>query len=162
VTTCLTFNDQCEEAVKLYVSLFPNSRIKSLVRSDADGPIPKGKVMAATFTLNGRPYTAFDGGEHFAFAQGMSLMATCKTQKEIDRLWEKLGQGGQPGPCGWLTDRFGVSWQVIPDSLGKMLTDEKGGDTGKAMRAMLGMTKLDIKALEQAYKSRKPARRGKR
>jgi len=152
ITTCLAFKDRAEEAVRFYVSLFPRSKIVSLSRSEADGPIPKGKLMGATFQLYGREFTAFDAGPAFSFSIGMSLMVLCRTQAEIDRLWEKLSQGGEKGPCGWLTDKFGVSWQVVPDVLGKMLSDSKHGDAAAAMKAMLKMGKLDIAALERAYR----------
>jgi len=154
ITTCLAFKDGGEEAVKFYVSVIPNSKITSLNRSEADGMIPKGGLQSATFTLGGREFTAFDGGPTFSFAVGMSLMVMCRTQREIDRLWEKLTKGGQPGPCGWLTDRWGVSWQIIPTSLGKMLSDAEHGNTEAAVKAMLKMGKLDIATLERAYRER--------
>ena len=154
ITTCLAFKDRAEEAVKFYVSVFPNSKIVRLSRSESDGPIPKGKLMGATFRLFGREFTAFDGGPAFSFSIGASLMVLCRTQGEIDRLWEKLSQGGEKGPCGWLTDKFGVSWQVVPVALGEMLSDSKHGDSEAAMKAMLKMEKLDIATLERAYRGR--------
>ena len=154
VVPCLTFKDQAEAAVNLYVSVFKNARINSIVRSESDGPIPKGKVLHASFELNGREYTAFDGGPHFSFTEGFSLVATCDTQEELDRVWLRLSEnGGKEGPCGWLTDPFGVSWQVLPTSLGKMMSDSKSGNPGKVMEALLKMGKLDIATLEKAYKS---------
>jgi len=128
VTTCLTFNDRAEEAVRFYVSAFKDSEILSMVRSEADGPIPKGKLLNATFRLHGTVYTAFDGGPSFAFSQGTSIMVECGTQSEIDRLWETLSKGGEKGPCGWLTDQFGLAWQIIPATLGKMLRDGEARD----------------------------------
>src|SRR5437867_3422432 len=154
VTTCLAFKDRAEEAVRFYDSAFPNSKIVSLSRSKGDGPIPKGKLMGATFVLFGREFTAFDGGPPFSFSIGMSLMVLCRAQAEIDRLWETLSEGGEKGPCGWLTDRFGVSWQIVPVALGKMLSDPKHGNSGAAMTAMLKMGKLDIATLERAYRER--------
>jgi len=154
ITTCLAFKDRAEEAVKFYVSVFPKSKIVSLSRSQVDGPIPKGKLMGATFRLLGREFTAFDGGPPFSFSIGMSLMVLCRTQAEIDRLWKKLSEGGEQGPCGWLTDRFGVSWQIVPVALGKMLSDPKHGNSGAAMAAMLKMGRLDIATLERAYRER--------
>lgn len=151
-TVCLTFADRAEEAINFYVSLFRNSRILNLVRSDGHGPIAAGKVMQASFELDGREFVAFDGGPSFAFSEGMSLMVSCQTQEEIDSLWEKLTEGGEEGPCGWLKDRFGVSWQVIPASLGKMLGDSSSGNTARAAEAMLKMRKLDIATLERAYR----------
>lgn len=154
ITTCLAFNDRCEEAVKFYTSLFKNSKVTSLVRSEGDGPIPKGKVTAATFTLNGKEFTAFDGGDPFTFAMGMSLMVNCDTQQEIDHLYDGLAKGGQAQPCGWVQDKFGLSWQIIPAKLGKWLNDSEGGNTQKATEAMLQMKKLDLAKLERAYRGK--------
>jgi predicted 3-demethylubiquinone-9 3-methyltransferase (glyoxalase superfamily) len=152
VTPCLTFKDQAEEAVTFYVSLFANSKIVSLVRSENDGPIPKGKVLNVAFELNGQAYTAFDGGAHFTFSEGMSLVAICETQKELDEIWQKLSShGGQPGPCGWLKDRFGVSWQIVPAPLMQMMAHPEKGNSKKVMEALMKMGKLDIAALESAY-----------
>jgi predicted 3-demethylubiquinone-9 3-methyltransferase (glyoxalase superfamily) len=151
---CLVFSDHAEEAINLYVSVIPNSRILSMQRSDGSGLIPEGKLMHATFVLDGREYTAFDGGPHFSFSEAFSLMVTCDTQQEIDELWTRLMEGGgEESMCGWLKDRFGVSWQVIPSSLGRMLSDSASGNAAKATEAMLGMRKLDIAALERAYGS---------
>ena len=154
VVPCLTFRDQTEAAVNLYVSVFQNAKIISMTRMEAEGQaIPKGKVLHATFELNGQKYTAFDGGPHFKFTDAFSMVATVETQAELDEVWRRLSEGGKEGPCGWLTDRFGVSWQVLPESLGRMMTDAKSGNPGKAMEALLKMGKLDIAALEKAYKS---------
>lgn len=153
-TPCLVFADRAEEAVNFYVSLFDNSRVVSVVRSDGQGPMREGPLMHAVFELDGREYTAFDGGPSFSFTDGISLAVTCDTQEEIDRLWARLtADGGEEGPCGWLKDRFGVSWQVVPAALGAMLSDSAHGNTGKAMEAMLKMKKLDIATLRQAYGS---------
>src|SRR5438034_7100816 len=154
VTTCLAFKDRAEEALKFYVSAFPKSKIVSLSRSHGNGPIPKGKLMGATFVLFGREFTAFDGGPPFSFSIGMSLMVLCRTQAEIDRLWETLSEGGEKGPCGWLTDRFGVSWQIVPVALGEMITDPRHGNSEAVMAAMLKMGKLDIATLGRAYGER--------
>jgi predicted 3-demethylubiquinone-9 3-methyltransferase (glyoxalase superfamily) len=156
VMPCLTFKDQTEEAVNFYVSVFANSRIVSLVRSDdPDGPIPEGKVHFATFELAGQRYSAFDGGESFSFTTGVSLMAVCPTQKELDRVWDRLLEGGgKEVACGWLTDRFGLSWQVVPESLTKMLAKPEGGNLKKLMEVLLDMVKLDAAALEKAYKQK--------
>jgi predicted 3-demethylubiquinone-9 3-methyltransferase (glyoxalase superfamily) len=152
IRPCLTFNDRAEEAVNFYVSIFPNSKIVSMMRSESDGPIAKGKLMNATFELDGREYLAFDGGPSFTFSTGISLMVNCKTQQEIDMYWSRLIEdGGEEGPCGWLTDRFGVSWQIVPDALGQILSDPKSGDTEAAVQAMLKMKKLDIATLQKAY-----------
>jgi predicted 3-demethylubiquinone-9 3-methyltransferase (glyoxalase superfamily) len=154
IRPCLTFVDRAEEAVKLYVSIFPNSKITNLTRVEADGgPIPKGKLLSAIFELDGREFRAFDGGESFSFSEGISLDVTCKTQEEVDRYWTKLTEnGGEEGPCGWLKDRFGVSWQIVPEQLGQMLTDSKSGNSEAAMQAMLKMKKLDIATLQKAYR----------
>jgi predicted 3-demethylubiquinone-9 3-methyltransferase (glyoxalase superfamily) len=150
----LVFKERAEEAVNFYVSLFDNSKVVSMVRSEGSEKMPKGTLMHATFELNGREYTAFDGGPSFSFSEGISLMVTVETQDEIDRLWVGLtAGGGEEGPCGWLKDRFGLSWQIVPAALGHMLSDSQHGNTAKALEAMLKMKKLDIAALEQAYRS---------
>jgi predicted 3-demethylubiquinone-9 3-methyltransferase (glyoxalase superfamily) len=121
ITPCLVFVDRAEEAINFYVSLFDNSKVVSAVRSPGHEKMPEGHLMHATFTLNGREYTAFDGGPTFSFAEGISIMVTCETQEEIDRLWAALtGGGGEEGPCGWLKDRFGLSWQIVPADNGEM------------------------------------------
>lgn len=153
VRPCLTFVDKAEEAVKLYVSIFPDSKITSLTRIESDGgPIPKGKLLSAIFELGGREFRAFDGGETFTFSEGISLDVTCHTQAEVDKYWNALtANGGEEGPCGWLKDRFGVSWQIVPEQLGQMLSDSKSGNSEAAMQAMLKMKKLNIAELEKAY-----------
>ena len=152
IKPCIVFNDRAEEAINFYVSIFPNSKIVSIMRSEAHAPIPKGKVLGATFVLDGREYTAFDGGPTFSFSEGFSLMVNCKTQEEVDTYWTKLtAGGGEEGPCGWLKDRFGLSWQIVPEVLGQLLSDSKSGNSGAAMQAMLQMKKLDIAKLEKAY-----------
>jgi predicted 3-demethylubiquinone-9 3-methyltransferase (glyoxalase superfamily) len=154
IRPCIVYVDRAEEAINLYVSIFPNSKVLSMQRSEADVPIPKGKVLSATFQLDGREYLAFDGGPTFGFAEGVSLMVTCKTQEEIDHYWTRLiDNGGEEGPCGWLKDRFGLSWQIVPEVLGEMLGDSKSGNTGAALQAMLKMKKLDIAELQRAYQS---------
>jgi predicted 3-demethylubiquinone-9 3-methyltransferase (glyoxalase superfamily) len=150
ITTFLTFKDQAEEAVKLYTSIFKNSRITSASRYGDAGPGPKGSLMAANFELDGQEFVALNGGAPFDFSQGFSLLIDCETQAEIDMFWEKLSEGGEPGRCGWLTDRFGVSWQVVPRVLSQLLSDPDPARAGRAMNAMLQMNKLDIAQLEQA------------
>ena len=158
ITPCIVYKDRCEEAINFYVSLFPNSRIVSITRSEQDTPIPKGKVLGATFVLDGREYTSFDGGESFSFTEGFSLMVQCKAQDEIDRYWSKLtADGGEEGPCGWLKDRFGLSWQIIPEVLGQLLSDSKSGNTEAAMQVMLKSKKLNIAELEEAYRGTRVA-----
>lgn len=155
IRPCIVFNDRCEEAINLYVSVFPNSQVLSLIRSESEAPIPMGKVLNATFRLDGREYLAFDGGPTFKFSEGFSLMVTCETQEEVDQYWTKLtADGGEEGPCGWLKDRFGLSWQIVPSVLGQMLSDSKSGNSVAALQAMLQMKKLDIAGLERAYRSR--------
>jgi len=150
----LVFANRAEEAVNFYVSLFDNSKVVSMVRSEGNEKMPEGTLMHATFELNGREYTAFDGGPSFSFSEGISLMVTVETQDEIDRLWTSLtAGGGEEGSCGWLKDRFGLSWQVVPADLGEMLSDSAHGNTGKAAEAMFKMKKLDIATLRQAYRS---------
>jgi predicted 3-demethylubiquinone-9 3-methyltransferase (glyoxalase superfamily) len=153
IRPCLVFVDRAEEAIKFYVSVFPNSKIVSMQRSESDGLIAKGKLLNAIFELDGREYLAFDGGPTFSFSEGMSLMVTCKTQDEVDKYWTKLTEaGGEEGPCGWLKDRFGVSWQIVPEVLGQMLSDSTSGNSEAAVQAMLKMKKLDIAALRKAYR----------
>jgi predicted 3-demethylubiquinone-9 3-methyltransferase (glyoxalase superfamily) len=154
----LTFSDRAEEAVKFYVSVFPNSKVLSMMRSESDGPLAKGSLLNATFELDGREFLAFDGGPHFQFSDGISLMVTCETQAEIDRYWTRLTEGGgEEGQCGWLKDRFGVSWQIVPAVLGDLLGDSKSGNSEAATQAMLKMKKLDIAELERAYRGARVA-----
>ena len=153
VRPCLTFKEGTEEAINFYVSLFENSKVVSLLRAPAGGPLPEGSVLHASFQLDGQEYTAFDGGPSFAFTEAFSFVATCETQDEIDALWARLTEGGEDGPCGWLKDRFGVSWQVVPSALGQMMGDSKSGNPAKVMEALLKMGKLDLAALERAYRS---------
>ena len=153
VRPCLTFKDGAEAAINFYVSLFPNSRVLSLLKSDGNGPLPEGSVLHASFLLDGQEYTAFDGGPSFSFTEAFSFVATCETQEEIDEVWARLTDGGEDGPCGWLKDRFGVSWQVVPSALGQMVGDPKSGNPAKVMEALLKMRKLDLATLKQAYRS---------
>jgi predicted 3-demethylubiquinone-9 3-methyltransferase (glyoxalase superfamily) len=150
ITTFLTFNDQAEEAVKMYTSIFKNSRIISATRYGDAGPGPNGSIMSASFELDGQEFVALNGGPSFNFAQGFSLLVDCTTQKEVDDYWEKLSAGGEPGRCGWLTDKFGVSWQVVPRVLSELLSDPDPAKAGRVMKAMLQMSKIDIAKLEQA------------
>ena len=153
ITTFLTFDDQAEEAVALYTSIFENSRIVSTTRYGDAGPGPKGSLMTATFELAGQEFVALNGGPSFTFAQGISLSVNCETQDEVDELWEKLSEGGEKGPCGWLTDRFGVSWQINPRILGEMLADPDPEKANRVMKAMLQMSKIEIEGLRKAYES---------
>ncbi len=151
VVTSLSFKEHAEDAMKLYVSVIKNSRINSAMRGEGTG-VPKGALLHGSFELDGREFTAMDGGPSFSFAEGISLVATCETQEELDNVWKRLSEGGEPGPCGWLKDRFGVSWQVIPRALGEMMSDPKSGNSGKVMEALLKMGKIDIATLRQAYR----------
>jgi predicted 3-demethylubiquinone-9 3-methyltransferase (glyoxalase superfamily) len=151
ITTFLTFNNQAEDAVKFYTSIFKNSKIVSTTRYGEAGPGPKGSLMSATFELNGQEFYALNGGPSFTFSLGISLFAGCETQAEIDELWEKLSEGGSKQPCGWLQDKFGVSWQVVPTILGKLLGDKDAEKSKRVMQAMLKMGKLDIATLKKAY-----------
>jgi predicted 3-demethylubiquinone-9 3-methyltransferase (glyoxalase superfamily) len=156
VTPFITFNDQAEEAVNLYVSLFKDSHVVSMNRYGEGAPFPAGTVMSASFVLAGQEYIALNGGPHFAFSEGFSLYVNCETQEEVDDLWEKLTEGGEGGRCGWLKDKFGVSWQVIPTALGEMLQDEDPEKSGNVLQAMLKMSKIDIEGLRQAYNGKTP------
>src|SRR6266704_2752428 len=150
ITTFLTFKDQADEAVKLYTSIFKNSRILSTSRYGDAGPGAKGSLMTANFELDGQEFVALNGGPSFEFSQGMSLLVDCQTQDEVDMFWEKLSEGGSKGRCGWLTDRFGVSWQIVPRVLSELLNDPDAAKASRVMKAMLQMSKLDIAQLEQA------------
>ena len=151
ITPFLWFDDQAEEAMNLYVSLFKNSKILSVTRYGEGGPGPHGTVMTATFQLDGQEFTALNGGPEFKFTEAISLFVNCETQEEVDELWEKLSEGGEKSQCGWLKDKYGLSWQIIPTALGEMLGDKDPQKAQNVMQAMLQMTKIDIAALRQAY-----------
>jgi predicted 3-demethylubiquinone-9 3-methyltransferase (glyoxalase superfamily) len=153
ITPFLWFDDQAEEAMNFYVSIFKNSKVASITRYGEAGPGPKGTVMSATFSLDGQEFFAINGGPLFKFTEAISLFVNCETQQEVDELWDKLSAGGKPSRCGWLKDKFGLSWQIIPSILGKMLGDRDADKAKRVMQAMLKMDKLDIKKLEQAYQS---------
>lgn len=151
ITTFLTFKDQAEEAATLYTSIFKNSRIVSTSRYGDAGPAPKGSLMSANFELDGQEFIALNGGSSFGFSEGISLFVDCETQEEVDSFWDKLtAGGGEPGRCGWLKDRFGVSWQVVPRVLGKLLNDRDPAKAERALKAMMQMSKIDIAELERA------------
>jgi predicted 3-demethylubiquinone-9 3-methyltransferase (glyoxalase superfamily) len=150
VTPFITYNNQAEEAVNLYVSLIKNSRIISMNRYPDSMPGMGGMVMSATFELDGREFLALNGGPSFAFTEGFSLFVNCETQAEVDELWEKLSAGGEKGQCGWLKDKFGLSWQIIPTALGQLLGDPDPKRANQALQAMLKMTKINIAELERA------------
>jgi predicted 3-demethylubiquinone-9 3-methyltransferase (glyoxalase superfamily) len=154
ITTFLTFDGRAEEAVAFYTSIFDNSRIVSSTQYGDAGPGPKGSLMSAAFELDGQEFFALNGGPSFSFSQGISLFVSCETQEEVDTYWEKLSEGGEPGPCGWLTDKFGVSWQVIPRALGELLGDPDPEKSARVMQAMLQMGKIEIEGLQRAYDGR--------
>jgi predicted 3-demethylubiquinone-9 3-methyltransferase (glyoxalase superfamily) len=151
ITPFLWFDGQAEQAAKFYVSIFKNSKIVDMSRYGEAGPGRKGSVMTVTFMLDGQKFTALNGGPHFKFTPAISFLVDCKTQKEVDDLWRKLSRGGQTEQCGWLRDKFGVSWQIVPTVLGELLRDEDANKSKSVMNAMLKMVKLDIKKLKQAY-----------
>lgn len=151
IVTCLGFDHQAEEAVNFYTSIFPNSRITSLSRNGDSGPGPKGSLLAATFVLDGQEFMALNGGPSFTFTVGMSVMVRCEDQPEVDHLWDALVDGGQPSRCGWLTDRFGVSWQIVPRAFIEMVGDKDPKKVQAVVKAMLTMTKFDIARLREAY-----------
>jgi len=154
IATFLMFNDQADEAVNRYVSVFKNSKIVNATRYGDDGPGPKGTIMSASFELEGQEFMAFNGGPHFSFAEGISLFVHCETQEEVDELWEKLSEGGEKQPCGWVKDKFGVSWQVIPNALIEMMNDPDPEKSNRVVQAMLQMSKIDIEGLKRAYEGR--------
>ena len=150
ITTFLTFNDQAEEAVKFYTSVLPNSKILTTTRYGEAGPGPKGALMTAVFQIDGQEFMALNGGPTFRFSPAISFSVDCKTQEEVDHYWAKLLEGGAPQQCGWLTDKFGVSWQIVPTILPEMLQDKDAEKAKRVMQAMLKMVKLDIKVLKEA------------
>ena len=151
VTPFLWFDTQAEEAAKYYVSIFKNSKIVSVSRYGEAGPGPAGSVMTVEFELDGQRLIALNGGPQFKFTEAISLSIDCKAQSEVDDYWKKLSAGGEEGPCGWLKDRFGLSWQVNPGILGKMLNDADRAKAKRVMQAMLKMKKIEIKDLQRAY-----------
>ena len=152
ITPCLWFDGRAEEAADFYVSVFKNSRIVSTTYFPEGSPRPAGSVMTVEFVLHGEGYLALDGGPEFTFSPAVSFMAHCDTQEEVDELWEKLTDGGQEGQCGWLTDKFGVSWQIVPRAFLTMLNAADKAAAQRAFSAMMQMKKLDIAALERAFK----------
>ena len=150
----LWFDDKAEEAMNFYVSIFKNSRIVSVTRYGKAGPGTEGTVMSATFQLEGLDFYALNGGPMFTFSPAISLLVNCETQQEVDELWQKLSEGGEEQPCGWLKDKYGLSWQIIPTILGKLLSDKDAAKAQRVMQAMLQMKKIDIARLKQAADQR--------
>ncbi len=154
ITPFLWFDGKAEEAASFYVSIFKHSKIQSVMRYGETGPGPAGSVMSVTFRLDGQEFTALNGGPGFTFSPAISFFVSCETQDEVDELWAKLSAGGQAQRCGWLQDKYGVSWQIIPSALGEMLQDPDPERANRVMRAMLQMVKIDVDALRQAYEQR--------
>ncbi len=153
ITTFLWFDNNAEEAMKHYVSIFKNSKILSVTRNGKAGPGPEGTVLVGSFQLEGQEFTALNGGPQFKFTEAISLVVHCDSQKEVDDFWTKLSAGGAPGQCGWLKDKFGLSWQVVPRVMMKLLQDKDPAKSQRVMRVMMQMTKIDIAALERAYRA---------
>jgi predicted 3-demethylubiquinone-9 3-methyltransferase (glyoxalase superfamily) len=153
ITPFLWFDGKAEEAAKFYTSIFKNSKVVSINRYAKGSPAPEGSVMTAQFLLEGQEFVALNGGPQFSFTPAISFVVNCETQKEVDEYWEKLSVGGEEHQCGWLKDKFGVSWQIVPTVLVKLLSDPDAGRAQRAMAAMLKMKKIDISLLEQAQKN---------
>ncbi len=151
ITPFLWFDDQAEEAMNFYVSIFKNSKIVSVSRHGEAGTGTKGAVISATFQLDGQEFMALNAGPEFKFTEAISFFVNCATQQEVDELWDKLSEGGEQGRCGWLKDKYGLSWQIIPTALGEMLGDSDPEKAGRVLQAMLQMDKIDIQGLKQAY-----------
>ncbi|RNI28697.1 VOC family protein [Rufibacter latericius] len=151
ITPFLWFNDNAEEAMNFYTSVFQNSSIKFISRYGDAGPGPKGAVMTGSFILDGQEFMALNGGPAYTFTPAISLFVNCDTQQEVDYFWEKLSEGGSTNRCGWLQDRFGVSWQIIPTILGELLHGQRADKSGRVMQAMLQMEKIDIATLQRAF-----------
>ena len=150
ITPFLWFNGQAEEAMNFYVSIFNNSKSGSVSRYGEGGPGPKGTVMCATFELEGQKFIALNGGPQFTFSPAISFVVSCQTQREVDEYWDKLSEGGEKGKCGWLEDKYGVSWQIVPTVLGELMSGEDSQKSKRVMQAMLQMDKLDIETLKRA------------
>ncbi|GJL70191.1 MAG: VOC family protein [Nitrospirales bacterium] len=155
ISPCLWFDNQAEEAVNFYVSIFKNTKIGNITHYGEEGARvsgrPKGSVMTVTFQLDGQEFMALNGGPHFQFTEAVSLIIHCASQEEVDELWEKLSEGGEKGQCGWLKDKYGLSWQIVPTVLSEMMQNHDHKKTNRVMSALLKMKKLDIKRLQEAY-----------
>ena len=153
ITPFLWFDGKAEEAMNFYIAIFKNSKILSVTRYGEAGPGPKGTVMTAKFDLNGQEFVALNGGPQFTFTEAISFVVNCETQQEVDELWEKLSEGGQKSKCGWLKDKYGLSWQVVPTALIEMLQDKDAKKSNRVMQAMLQMGKIEIETLRRAYQA---------
>jgi predicted 3-demethylubiquinone-9 3-methyltransferase (glyoxalase superfamily) len=154
ITTFLWFDDDAEQAVEHYISIFANSKVLKVTHYPEGAPGPKGSVMLVEFQLAGQRFMALNGGPEFKFSEAISLSVGCDTQAEIDSLWAKLGEGGAAGPCGWLKDKYGLSWQIVPNQMSKWMDDKDPKRAQRVMSAVMKMGKLDIRALEAAYQGR--------
>ena len=150
-TPCLWFDTQGEDAAKFYTSVFPNSRVTDVTRYGEAGPRPAGMALTVEFELDGQAYTALNGGPEFTFSEAISFQVDCKDQDEVDHYWTQLSEGGEEGPCGWLKDKFGLSWQVVPRALPELLGDPDQEKAQRVMAAMMGMKKIDVAGLQRAY-----------
>lgn len=155
IIPCLWFDKNAEEAAKFYAAIFKNAKINAVTRYGDAGAaasgMPKGTAMTVSFKIFGQSFLGLNGGPIFKFSPAVSFIVNCETQKEIDRFWHKLSEGGQPNQCGWLTDKFGLSWQIVPSALGKMMTGKDPNKSERVMAALMKMTKIDLKTLKQAY-----------
>jgi predicted 3-demethylubiquinone-9 3-methyltransferase (glyoxalase superfamily) len=151
ITPFLWFENQAEEAAKFYTTIFKNSKITKTMRCGDAGPGPKGSVLTIGFELDGQPVTAINGGPHYQLNPAFSFVVHCQSQEEVDYYWDKLGEGGKPMQCGWLSDKFGLSWQIVPDVMIEMLEGADAEKSARAMQAMMQMVKLDINKLQAAY-----------
>ena len=151
ITPFLWFNDKAEEAMNFYTSIFKNAKAGNINRYGEAGPGAKGSVISVNFFLEGQEFYALNGGPQFNFTPAISFFVNCETQEEVDELWEKLSEGGQKDRCGWLRDKYGISWQIIPTTLGKLLYDKDPKKSKRVMEAMMKMDKIEIKALKEAY-----------
>src|SRR3954463_14128479 len=151
ITPFLWFDNRAEEAARFYTSIFNNSSVIETTRRGDAGPEPAGSVMSVTFVLDGQHFIALNGGPHFTFNEAISLFVNCEDQHEIDELWERLSEGSEKRRCGWVKDKFGISWQIVPAALGRMLHDPDTEKSGRVMQALLQMEKLDLAHLRQAY-----------
>jgi predicted 3-demethylubiquinone-9 3-methyltransferase (glyoxalase superfamily) len=151
ITPFLWFDSQAEEAARFYCSIFKNSKIGAIARYGEAGPGPKGSVMTVAFELDGQPFTALNGGPHFKFTEAVSFVVNCRDQAEVDEMWDKLSAGGETSQCGWLNDKFGLSWQIVPTVLMELVSDPDPEKSKRVMQAMLQMTKIDIAKLKAAH-----------
>ena len=151
ITPCLWFDTQAEEAVQFYTSTIPNSSVGKVACYGEGAPLPAGTVLTIAFTLDGQDFLALNGGPHFQFTPAISLVVNCESQTEVDRYWEKMSEGGRQDQCGWLTDKFGMSWQIVPTVISEMMTCGDAARTGRVMASIMTMKKLDIEMLQEAF-----------